>query len=937
MGKREDLTSEGSELQSKAFTAKWPEGQQSFSNPVMVSIITPPGMVKQRAPVDVVLVLHVHIRFMAPENWHNLLIQATDFVISKLDVHDRLAIVPASLMKAKDASTNQETKIDLMKAKDASTNQETKIDSMKAKDASTNQESKKDDANAISIRLPIKPKLLKMTSENKRETSDAVKGSQAMRRNAPLTKDLELAESALYATESDEKVDRAGYIIVISNSNEDLSSMITWRFRSVHAFGFQDAHNARTMCTIASNSESTYAIFDEGGHITQAFDASMDRITSAVEPLEVKLKCEQDVVLSAISAPRISYFISYDKKVGIIWANANLTSEAVTNFIVYLDVPKLRWTNPASGSLLNVEVMYSHDPNLNKFKTKPLIIACKGSKESQVVDAEKVRMEAVKIVADIIAQDKSDSEQHHKAAETLQNRWTELLKDSREAVEEGLVSRLAAEIHEMETRLHNNYLWLEYMLSWRSHQWWPLPPLTMDKKQDSANDPLLKLRILAKVDGIQEPIGKNHGCLPVLVQVTAPVEGLAKVKRTPLDLVAVLDVGCGSRAMKKKRLQLLNKAMEFIMTKLTRNDRLAIVPVKSTVTRPAEGLFRRKKKLRSEDAKLLHVVTSTTKHVQQILDDRGEHDKHRMGLIILISGTNDTLIPEETPRCRYTVHAFGFRDAGNARTMYDIARVNHGIYAVIDDHQDRITEAFMACFNNITSTIALNTKVNIVCSHSSDMKLFAIESGQFTSSIDNEKKIGSIFAGALYASAVKRFVVYLENIGEEDYGGLSNLLAVDVTWQQITVASGNTEEATHGQVQIVRDENDASTEVVDEIVRLEEVEIVRTIIDPNTKIDVLGKVLELRDMAYKAKMRHLAQQAPDLRLRPEGSSSAFPVDEDSLANLQNDKDGTWFSYIISWLSFQRQCEKPPSPPIRRRQDLKGNSLQEPENLSQEEV
>jgi hypothetical protein len=139
----------------------------------------------------------------------------------------------------------------------------------------------------------------------------------------------------------------------------------------------------------------------------------------------------------------------------------------------------------------------------------------------------------------------------------------------------------------MEMRLHNNYLWLEYMLAWKSQQWWPLPPLAtaMDRWQQKAkiNDHLLRMRVLAQVDAIPEPIRKPRpGLLPLLLEVTVPVEGLAKAKRASLDLVVVLDVSCGasaSREMKNKRLGLLHQAMNFILKKLSYKDRLAIIHV----------------------------------------------------------------------------------------------------------------------------------------------------------------------------------------------------------------------------------------------------------------------------------------------------------------------------------------------------------------------
>ncbi|KAL6650241.1 hypothetical protein ACP70R_009166 [Stipagrostis hirtigluma subsp. patula] len=870
------------ELQVKAYVKvddKQEEGD-IVRTPVMVSISNSSRMAKERAPIDVVLVLHVNIRCMAPANWHVLLNEATKLVIEKLGVDDRLAIVPALL---------KETRIIFEDA----------------------------------VIVPVKPKLLPMSSENKEAASNSVASSEAMRSNTPLARDLESAESILYGRRSDEKESRAGYIIVISNSNEDMSSVLTWRFRSVHAFGFRDAHNARTMYTIASSPGSTYAIFDEGGQITEAFAASIDKITSAIEPVEIKLKCNQEVVLSAIRAPRVNYFISYDKKIGIIWADAQAQLDgAANNFIFYLDIPIDYFENEYSD-LLNVEVKYGHPPKPHKLKGPRLDAVRRGMYGSKEVAGEIVRMEAVKMVADITAEDKDDSEVD---ANMLHDRWSKLVKESncgREADEEGLISRLTVEMQEMEARLHNNYLWLEYMLSWRSHQWWPLPPLTMDKKTATIKDPLLQLKLLAKVDTVPEPIQNPQRSLPVLVHIMVPVEGIAKEKRAPLDLVAVLEVSCGGKETKMRRLMMLNKAMGLVMEKLNHNDRLAIIPVHSPVIEPAAALLQMTKEGRSEHTKVLSIMTSTRKATQQLLDDRQAGDKGRMGFIIVISDdSGDISIRQRTLSSNYTIHAFSFRGADNTRAMYHIASCSGGIYAIVDDDRDKITEAFMSCISKITSTIVMNTKVNIMCSPSSSLKLSTIESGQFNYTIDHRRKSGSIFAGSLHAGAVKRFIAYLENVGEDDYGHLSEMLSVNITWQH---ASNRVVEKLDGQVVTVRDENDGSTEVVEEIVRMQEVRIISAITDPEIQKDsVLRKVQELR--------KRLIVQAADVRVRPKDYSYAVAVDDESLANLVQDRDGSWLSYLLSWLSFQGLCEKPPLAPSRRRHEM-GGSLMLP-NLPQ---
>jgi hypothetical protein len=195
--------------------------------------------------------------------------------------------------------------------------------------------------------------------------------------------------------------------------------------------------------------------------------------------------------------------------------------------------------------------------------------------------AEVVRVKAIKIVADITREDRRNQLHLASLAKELHEHWTALQNSpcGKEAAEAGLISMLALQMQEMQTRLHYNYFWLEYRLSWLSHQWWqlPLPPFFMDKRAAQA-DPPLQLAIFPK--GRATPWSNEYTVprkLKVVVRVAAP--GL---NRCPVDLIAVLDASCG--AVEKKR-RLLGKAMDLVTTKLHHKDRLAIIDVQE----PAAG------------------------------------------------------------------------------------------------------------------------------------------------------------------------------------------------------------------------------------------------------------------------------------------------------------------------------------------------------------
>ncbi|CAL5018547.1 unnamed protein product [Urochloa decumbens] len=899
--------------------AKLPERHKGWT-PVMVSIPGPSGLAEQRTPIDVVLLLHVHIRFTAPANWHDLLYRATELLLEKLDDNDRLAVVPALLKEAK----------------------------IIFEDA---------------VVATVKPKLLLMSPENKTATRSAVMSSEAMRSNSPLVRELESAESILYGRSNDDKKQRAGYIVVISNSNEDLSSVLSWRLRSIHAFGFHTSHNASTMYTITSSGDSTYAILDEDDQIAPAFTAIIDKITFAIEPVEIKIKCKEEVLLKEIYAPRICCFISSDEKVGIIWAHARRAG-APTNFIIFLEIPDHYYEYK---NLLEVHAKIGHHrpTEVDGDKLPPLIAVSKGMHGSMEVAAEIVRMQALDMVTEITEKHENYREKHklHDAAQKLCTWLSRLVEESSygsEAAEAGPVKELAKKMQEMQKRVQEDNFWLECMLSWRSLQWWPLQPLIAIEKdatsgatsvnsgrhyafvflglapQDTLHrNSLVQLKnILAKVDAIPVPMHKAQRGLPVLVQIVLPSENIEEKQRVPIDLVAVLDVRKESNDRNEQKLKLLNKVMGFVTEKLSDTDRLAIIPVHSTDTQSAAAFFHMSIEGRSECMKVLSVLTSTSRRREQLknalclpiapvsssttsvnklsnslkdaiklLDDRDEDDKKSMGLIVVISDSDDTSVCHRTwSSNNYTIHAFSFCSKANARALYRIASRSSGIYGYFDEHCDDITEAFKTCISNITSTIAVNTEVNIACSSSSVTKLSTIVSGHFKSSIKADKKSGSIIAGALYPGAVRKFIVYVKDVREDEYGHLSKILTVNVTWGH------EPKEKFDGQMVIVRGKDHGSKVLVREIIRIEEVKIVSDITDPKTKTyDILRKVQELH--------KRVKVQAADVR---KGSNYAFAVDEESLASLASDKDGSWLPYMLSWLSFQGLCEQLPPPPAPTR-------------------
>uniref|UniRef100_J3MI92 VWFA domain-containing protein n=1 Tax=Oryza brachyantha TaxID=4533 RepID=J3MI92_ORYBR len=827
---------------------------------------------------------------------------------------------------------------------------------------------------------PVKPNLTYMSQGNKKLVSDWVDQSQAMRGITTLVSVLETAASTLSARESNEKMPRDGYIIVISNGNEhSIGSLLSWRLRCVHAFGFCDANNSSTMRAIASNRDSTYGVLDDGGGITRAFVGSMDSIiSSAVEPIEVKLECNEKVRLSAIDAPRITYLISYDKKMGFVWGNAR--AAAATNFIVYVtNLPDGNvHDHSALRSLLSVEVKRRADgASLEKIIVVSVEQGTKGSKE---VAAEMVRSEAVRIVAGVAVEGKC-CEVFHNAADDLRRRWTDLINESdygKEAHGHPLISDLSAQMQDMETRLHNNYLWLEYLHSWWSHQWWQLPlqPRFMEKHQpeeaaDYMDDPLVQLRIvLAKADAVPEEVRQPAGdLLPVLIHVKAPVAGLAKKKRAPVDMVAVLDIS--SYEARETRLDLLNTAMGYVMERLSHYDRLALIPSSAASQPPAAAtasplgvLHNMDELMRSKYTDLLSsvLVTSTDNdlphqtsrwrlqlikqymgrrppvaetvsgsntntptlseslaHAYKILDERPSDDKNRYPGIVIVISDRDKFSDDEQQRLKAlitfnyntSVDIFGFcrvnLDEDTARLMHQVASKSNGIYAIVDEYDNDHRNQITEAFMDCINKITsvIVDDVRVSIRCTSKTTLRAIESGRFRSSIDHGSNSGSILVGPLYAGAEKRFMAYVDNV--DHHSGASKLFTVEAMCQHIMHPSCRRDKGDDARVVICKP-NEAtveSTEVVKEIVRIKAVKIASAITDPKTKKE---DVLDDLQGLRKSLIREGLSRPDEDDVRLRLRPEGFALQSAAIIGDQS------IASMLQWLSFQKLSEQPPMAP-----------------------
>lgn len=140
----------------------------------------------------------------------------------------------------------------------------------------------------------------------------------------------------------------------------------------------------------------------------------------------------------------------------------------------------------------------------------------------------------------------------------------------------------------------------------------------LSPRQTNGHHSLLQLKILAKVDAIPLSIQKPRRGLPILVHIVVPPLEELEEERCPIDLVVVVDVRNGDNVMNEKTLNLIHKALEFVMEKLTDRDRLAILHDQPSITQSASGLLQMTMEGRHECMKALSFLTKVSKNAQRV-------------------------------------------------------------------------------------------------------------------------------------------------------------------------------------------------------------------------------------------------------------------------------------------------------------------------------
>ncbi|KAJ1295286.1 hypothetical protein BS78_01G212000 [Paspalum vaginatum] len=274
---------------------------------------------------------------------------------------------------------------------------------------------------------------------------------------------------------------------------------------------------------------------------------------------------------------------------------------------------------------------------------------------------------------------------------------------------------------------------------------------------------------------IQESLAQGN--FAILIHLKAPQASASESTRAPLDLVTVLDV---SGSMSGTKLDLLKRAMRFVIQNLGPSDRLSVITFSSRATR----LFPLRKMTASGQEQALQAVDSLVAtggtniadglwKAARVMEDR--QARNPVSSIILLSDGVDThtLFPRNGAQPDYgplvprsilpgsgdhvPIHAFGFGHDHDSRAMHAVAELSNGTFSFIDVVSS-IQDAFAQCIGGLLSVVVQEARVLIDCVDDGVL-VTSIKSGGYASGVAADGRGGFVDVGRLYADEERDFLV----------------------------------------------------------------------------------------------------------------------------------------------------------------------------------
>jgi hypothetical protein len=313
--------------------------------------------------------------------------------------------------------------------------------------------------------------------------------------------------------------------------------------------------------------------------------------------------------------------------------------------------------------------------------------------------------------------------------------------------------------------------------------------LLCEATEDLQQGSLRTVEIKAYPEFTEVPENDSERSFTVLIHLKAPLAQNLQVSsstgnangintsRAPVDLITVLDV---SGSMAGTKLALLKRAMGFVIQNLGSADRLSVIAFSSSARR----LFPLRRMTESGRQQSLLAVNSLTsiggtniaeglKKGSKVIEER--QAKNSVCSIILLSDGRDTytvsptagvhkgapeycvLLPSTNGNQQVPVHVFGFGADHDSVSLHSISQTSGGTFSFIET-EAAIQDAFAQCIGGLLSVVAQGLHVKVESLHP-EVHFGSIRSGSYSSRIADDKRIGSIDVGDLYAEEERDFLV----------------------------------------------------------------------------------------------------------------------------------------------------------------------------------
>ncbi|KAI3882051.1 hypothetical protein MKX03_006261 [Papaver bracteatum] len=256
----------------------------------------------------------------------------------------------------------------------------------------------------------------------------------------------------------------------------------------------------------------------------------------------------------------------------------------------------------------------------------------------------------------------------------------------------------------------------------------------------------------------------------ILINLIAQVTDINRVHsdipqtcRAPNDLVTVLDV---SGSMAGTKIQMLRRAMGFVIDNLGPYDRLSVISFSSNARCLLPLIFM----IGSGKQHALQAVNSLVaggeKNIIEGLEEGVkviEDRKHKNSVcsIMLLSDGKDAFTKridlQEISRLQVPVHTFGFGTDHDPIMLHSIAEGSRGTFSFIES-EGLIQDAFAQCIGGLLSVVVQDLHVHV---HSLDpcLCLSQLKAGSYSTYLTDDNQTGTVDIGDLYADEERDFLV----------------------------------------------------------------------------------------------------------------------------------------------------------------------------------